>query len=516
MKARWLTLVAAAPLIIGTVLIESCGGVGGPTSSSQSPGSNAPTQQFLALMSSTQRSATYIGSQACAAAACHGGATTSAAHAAIKLTTASMRTGDTGQYTTWQQTVHAQKNVGCESCHGPGSAHAKQPTNSDGTINAILAFPQITSIEVCGQCHGVEHDDLITSNHTLLAGESGNPPNPATSPPIAETITNPTTTGQQQRCFVCHGGLIRAEFTENGIDPSQMTTTQIVNSCNDIVNTVPYSATCSTCHNPHAKTGNLTGAGNEAQLYHPELLTNSTDIAPGTTPAQYTTPNQICGQCHNGRGTTATDAYLQANTSRPSAHHSDQFNSLLGVGGAESPDGPPQRTSSHANIAGQCATCHMGSGSSHTMVVDYSKGCQPCHSASDAASKVTALQTEVVDDLTQLSTSMSTWAQSTFGDPEDWDYTSNVTDGSKAPSQSLIPIEVKRARHNYYYIVISGDYGVHNYAYTLYLIQWAQTNLQNAGISIVPKAQVDQMPMATKLAIIKQARQKCISADSAG
>jgi hypothetical protein len=356
----------------------------------------------------------------------------------------------------------------------------------------------------------------------VLVAETGTPPNPATSPPIAETITSPTTTGQVERCFVCHGGLIRAEFTENGIDPSQMTATQIVNACNDIVNTVPYSATCSTCHNPHAKTGNLTVAGNEAQIYHTEFTTDTTDIGPSSTPPQYTTENQICGQCHNGRATNGTDAYLTSSSSfsRSSAHHSDQLNSLLGIGGAESPDGPPQRTSSHANIAGQCATCHMGSKSSHTMVVDYNN-CAPCHSTSDAASKVNALQTQVVDDLTQLSTTMANWAISYpgLGDPEQWDYTSNITDGASKPTntqEANFPISVLRARHNYYYVVISGDLGVHNYAYELYLLQWSISDLQNAGISVVSKTQVAQISMATKLAIIKQARQKSMTSDTSG
>ena len=101
---------------------------------------------------------------------------------------------------------------------------------------------------------------------------------------------------------------------------------------------------------------------------------------------------------------------------------------------------------------------------------------------------------------------MSNWAVAQFGDPTMWDYTSNVTAGKTAPNQSLIPIEVKRARHNYYYVVISGDLGVHNPAYTRYLLQWAATNLDNAGIPKVNPADVAKIPVATQLAHFKALR----------
>ena len=495
MKARWLTLFACLPLIVGTIVLQSCGGVGGPTSASTSGGSNAPTQNFLKLLTAEQKASKYIGPLACAAAACHGGAPSG--HVAAKLASLSTNgkamTGETGQYPTWELTVHAQKGVSCENCHGPGGAHQAKPTNSDGTAHAILTFPNIASVVVCGQCHGPEHDDFMVSEHSQLI-----------TTPITETVSSPASNGQSSQCMLCHGGLVRAQYTENGILPAQMTTTQIVNVCNDVLNTIPMTATCSTCHNPHAKTGNLTGTGQEAQIYHSEVLTDSTGIAAGTAPGTYTQVNQICGQCHNGRATNGTDAYLTANTSRSSAHHSNQFNSLLGVGGAETADGPPTRSGTHALAPGQCATCHMP-GSRHTMTVSYD-GCAPCHTVADASARAASLQAEILGDLTTLETRMSNWAVAQFGDPTMWDYTSNVTAGKTAPNQSLIPIEVKRARHNYYYVVISGDLGVHNPAYTRYLLQWAATNLDNAGIPKVNPADVAKIPVATQLAHFKALR----------
>ncbi len=497
MKARWLTLFACLPLIAGITLLQSCGGVGGPNGSQTYAGSNAPTQNFLALLTPSQKAAKYIGPEACGASTCHGGAPS--AHVAGHLASATIGhakpTSGVGQYATWKQTLHAQKGVTCESCHGPGSVHQAQPKATDGTANAILTFPKVTSVEVCGQCHGPQHDEFNVSKHSQLI-----------TSPISSTVTGPTTSGQASQCFVCHGGLTRAQYTENGILPAQMTSTQIVNVANDILNTVPNVASCATCHNPHAKTGNLTGKGKEVQLYHPEALTDSSGIVAGQPVTKFAYVNQICAQCHNGRATNGTDAYLQTSTSRSSAHHSDQFNSLLGVGGNESASGPPIRSGTHAQAPGQCATCHMP-GSRHTMTVSYD-GCAPCHTTTDAAARASSLQAEILGDLTTLETRMANWSQKTFGDPSFWDYTSNIAAGKTPPNQTLIPIEVKRARHNYYYVVISGDLGIHNPAYTRYLLQWSATNLTNAGIPKVNPSEISRIPVAEQLKHFKALRKQ--------
>lgn len=509
MKARWLTLFACVPLIVGTMVLTSCGGVGGAASSASSPGSNSATQAFLALLTPQQKTATYVGADVCGSASCHGGAPASTSPSAVHLAsmTRALSGPETGQYTTWKLTDHYQHGVTCESCHGPGSVHAAQPTDSNGNPYGILTFPNIAQTAVCGQCHGPEHDDWAASVHSQLVAD-----------PIQSVQSSPTADGVTSRCEACHGGLSRAEYTENGIDYSTLTSAQIVTLATNILNTIPNTAVCATCHDPHAKTGNLSAiSGQDVQIYHSEFLSDSSGIAPNTVPTQYTEVNQICGQCHNGRATNGTDAYLStsASTSRPGAHHSDQFNSLLGVGGAEDAAGPPQRTTSHAAIPGQCATCHMGSGSSHTMTVNTNTGCQPCHTSEDASNRLVALKTTIVNDLTALSTTMQNWAKATpgLGDPEDWDYTSNITDGATIPNESLIPIQVRRARHNYYYIVISGDYGVHNYAYEEYLIQVANENMAQLT-TVVQPSDVASIPMATKMNVIQQARSKAMNSAS--
>ena len=103
---------------------------------------------------------------------------------------------------------------------------------------------------------------------------------------------------------------------------------------------------------------------------------------------------------------------------------------------------------------------------------------------------------------------MANWSQKTFGDPSFWDYTSNIAAGKTPPNQTLIPIEVKRARHNYYYVVISGDLGIHNPAYTRYLLQWSATNLTNAGIPKVNPSEISRIPVAEQLKHFKALRKQ--------
>jgi hypothetical protein len=76
-----------------------------------------------------------------------------------------------------------------------------------------------------------------------------------------------------------------------------------------------------------------------------------------------------------------------------------------------------------------------------------------------------------------LRTKMETYATLTFSDPAVWDYTTLIPAGSTAPDQALIPIEVKRARHNYYFVLRDASLGVHNAAYARYMIGSGSTNM---------------------------------------
>ncbi len=472
MRSRWLmTLFASIPIIAAALALQSCGGVGGPQT--DTGGLPSVTQQFLALLGVDQKSATYIGADACAG--CHGG-----------------KSPDDPIYAHWKDTVHAEKGVTCERCHGPGSAHQAAPSKEN-----ILTFPKATSPIVCAQCHGPTHDQYNFSAHVKLIAS-----------PVDSGVTNP---GQSRSsaCMSCHSGLFRNMVNDKGKVLADLQDDEIRWIAENTLTSAPHSATCVTCHNPHSKTGNLTDDGKEVMLRKKNFNTDTTDVAPGTTAQQFTNFDHGCAQCHNGRGTNPADSRLQASTSRPSMHDSNQYNMLMGFGGVEG-SGPVQRNTAHANAPGQCTKCHMPD-SRHSFTVSFDKGCAPCHTAADAAARTGQVKSEVLGLLTSLRGRMEAWAAANLGDADFWDYTSLIqAEGKTPPNQANVPIEIKRARHNYYFIIRSGDYGVHNAPYAKHLVTVANTNLDalNAPRPAAPKMSAEQ-----QLRVIEEHRKKANQAE---
>lgn len=445
-KRLFLSLIASIPVVAAALALQSCGGVGGP--SKVTSGQGSVTEEFLSLLSNEQRAATSISPEACAD--CHGG-----------------RSPDDPIYAHWKDTKHYQKGVTCESCHGPGSAHKANPSKDN-----ILTFPKLASPVVCAQCHGPLVNDYKFSSHYKLIAD-----------PVEEAATNPATYGKASQCIACHSGLARAEIVEQGTLLPDVAEDVIREVAENTLNVVPHTADCVTCHNPHKQTGNLTASGEESQLRHKVFNTDTTAIAPGASATSFTNFDHLCAQCHNGRGTNPSDAKLQTGTARPSMHDSNQMQMLMGFGGVDG-SGPVQKNTAHANAPGQCTKCHMPD-SRHTFTVSFDKGCAPCHTASDAAARAATIKSEVLQGLYALKTRMEAWATANAGNSLYWEYTSTITaEGGTPPVQSTVPIEVKRARHNYYFVIRSGDYGVHNAPYAKHLIAVANSNLDAIGVGL--------------------------------
>ncbi|UCE60586.1 MAG: hypothetical protein JSU63_02315 [Phycisphaerales bacterium] len=197
--------------------------------------------------------------------------------------------------------------VQCENCHGASSKHVFDPT----VVHPVID----NSSELCGACHTDAHhptyDQWSESGHEAAASNS-----------------------HASYCNVCHA-------PEEGTNPHP-----------------ELGVECSSCHEPHAQTGNNAVPDplgiRDSQLLFPEYLdvAASNSIADATDPARF----NLCGQCHHSRGRVWTA------TGR-GPHHSLQGNVLRGE--MPMPEGEEldplvsNSTATHNFAAKQCATCHM-------------------------------------------------------------------------------------------------------------------------------------------------------------
>ena len=124
-RGRFATALVFLPVI---AFIASCGG-GGPTSPQPGISNVAATSaDFQALLPPGQQGATNVGSETCGQTGCHGTGPNpsrtlrSPRVAAVKVGTRRQEALD-DKLTEFKQTVHHQKGISCENCHGPGSNH---------------------------------------------------------------------------------------------------------------------------------------------------------------------------------------------------------------------------------------------------------------------------------------------------------------------------------------------------------------------------------------------------------
>ena len=486
-RMKWL-IGASFVTVVGVWLIAlyGCGGGGGPIKvTPPTEGPPSPSTEFLALLPEGQRGATFVGSERCAD--CHGGK-----QATVEPI-----------YVSWSKTKHATAGVGCEHCHGPGSKHSEAPSKDN-----ILTYPNITRAVVCGQCHGPSYDDYERSAHSEMVEELADPNFVGSNPRLYVAV-----------CYRCHSAPFRVEQVDRKLSLGK-TRDEIDADINNLSNdalmayvAVSHETTgCVTCHDPHRNTDYLTKEGKQALLRRPVENTDTTDIAPGTPPKQHTTFNHICASCHNGRGANPSDSALETGTARPNMHDSNQFNMLMGIGGVEG-TGPVVRNMAHATTPGQCTHCHMAEGR-HTMTVSYEKGCAPCHTPADAY-RAQALRAKTELDLYALRVRMENWArQQDFNgdgqpdnDPDLWNYWALVPTEKQSLSQTiqgLIPIQVKRARHNYYFVLRDASFGIHNPPYTRHLINIANIELDSIGVPrIAPESLLSRIPRQQIRAILQ-------------
>ncbi len=449
MHRSWLIAsMATGVALTGAMLVlAGCGGGGGPITPPPDPDPGV-SAEFLALLPAGQKGASYIGSANCKN--CH----EAGVDGAPKV-----------DFTGFAATKHSQIGVGCEQCHGPSSNHQAAPSEDN-----ILTHPSLSNAAVCGQCHGPMASDFKNSPHAHIVEDA--------------------VAGASKTCLRCHSAAMRADqidakltagATADEIDAAiTALSTEKMAEYKESTEASHETASCANCHDPMKATTNMMWSnGKQAHLRYAETNADTTQVAPGALVKAYTTYNHSCANCHNGRGGNNTDAVLNTSTARPTYHDSNQYNMLMGFAGSELPNAPVVRQTAHASAAGQCAHCHMPN-SKHTMTAAFDVSCAPCHTPGDAAARY-AIRGAIEAQLVTLRTRLQNWSRTKFGDPDLWDYTSLVPVGKTAPSQTLVPIEVKRARHNYYFVLRDGSFGVHNSVYTRYLLTQANLNLDNIG-----------------------------------
>jgi hypothetical protein len=329
--------------------------------------------------------------------------------------------------------------IQCESCHGPGSAHAS-------TANTAKIGKSI-GVGVCARCH----DDGHYHNRPEEWEHSGH-----------GRVWSRNTAS----CSVCHTGSGFLLTTGEGLKPY------------DDASIVPASfelgvtQTCATCHNPHsvAKDHQLRFSGEvtlEAMQVGSEVPKPITfDLGNGA----------MCAQCHNLRP--------GANAIGTSIHHSHQTEMVLGVGGHHYPD-VEYSSGSHKFMENACVTCHMSAAPAggelhlggHSWAMNYAgpdsvlgtsddihntTGCANCHGPITDFD-VNGAQDEIEEMLVTLADLLPKVA----GDPTE--VATFFGSGHGAAERDMTDAEL-RAAWNQRFVHDDGSMGVHNFVYARQLL----------------------------------------------
>ena len=335
-------------------------------------------------------------------------------------------------------------NIGCESCHGPGSGHVA----GFGDVSKISAT---LDAGVCLQCHEAPTHHMIgtyylASNHATM--------------PLAGTDATSTS------CFPCHSGSAYYKYSQNQTTPGYVAATD-----------ASQPITCAVCHDPH----NATNYGLR--------------LVPVTLKNGYSVSNvgngQLCMTCHQARKNinttiTATAPYYGF-SDRFGPHHGPQSDMFLGQNAYQYGDTTITGINTHRGLTDACVTCHMqargAAASNHQWNMsdstgDYVTVCKSCHGQSitkfddikassdwDGNGVIEGVQTEVhgmVNKLAALLPKDSTGA-----------VVSMMADSLKVKGQpSLV-----KGIYTYYFVTSDGSYGVHNAKYTVAILQKALNSL---------------------------------------
>jgi hypothetical protein len=361
-------------------------------------------------------------------------------------------------------------NIQCESCHGPGSEHMADVSDSK----------MVSSLDVnnCATCHdsGPRHaypNQWVFSGHDATEFDGrGFHGGHAVGAFVGYA-------GGRDACAACHSGSGYVQWVKEGkpIDS---------NGLPAAISVVPEPTviTCAACHDPHS---------NDQPS---QLRLSDTQLGDGTpvTVELYGTGAQ-CMECHRSRREAASYSLDPSNaSSHYGPHHGPQADMLIG---ANVPDfGFAMPSSPHARIPNSCVSCHMyGEGltdaegnilhvGGHSFNMNDAEGndhvaaCEPCHgdvgetfkekkfywmrnADHDGDGVEEGLQVEVKGMMEELLTFL----------PQDAEGNVDLSDKTNSP-------QIMRAGYVYMWIYEDRSFGIHNPAMSIALLKAAIESLK--------------------------------------
>ncbi|MBN1409133.1 MAG: T9SS type A sorting domain-containing protein [Calditrichaceae bacterium] len=200
-------------------------------------------------------------------------------------------------------------NIQCEACHGPGSEHM-----ADASDSKMVSSLQTAA---CAQCHDDDHYHVYPSQWNA-AGHSNIPSYPG---------------GTRTDCSGCHNGAQFIQFVRG----------------ENITNQPHIDITCAVCHDPH----NNTNAD--------QLRTVSATLENGTVVTD-AGKGALCMNCHKSR--RDADSYTNSPGSHFGPHYAPQADMFIGTNAVTF--GKTLPTSPHlAGTTDACVDCHMYEIGSH-------------------------------------------------------------------------------------------------------------------------------------------------------
>lgn len=391
-------------------------------------------------------------------------------------------------------TLQAMANVGCESCHGPGSTHTG-------------AYSFNTS--VCAQCHdnapfNPEYTQWLNSPHEQSVSPAG-----------LNLAGSGFTT-----CRACHWSLniVYTNMEGRGFVPFVTSDEQPIN--------------CTACHDPHNGTNPYS-----LRFY------NSVPVAGGAFTMTDVGLGAICMKCHTDQTPDAdTAANSGSELHETTAEVFAQGQGFTGAG-AGAYAASITESSYHAgagDFPDLCVTCHMAqtpppgqpgynTTGEHTFMMSDAAGndhvavCNSCHTGSNAVSGfdtvdplypnanwdghpadvIEGVQDQVHGLLSVLGCAITTSANQDCtvnttdvnGNPVSWTITIPATRMTTTSYVSLTgttfavwptaSTQERDAVYNWYLINSEGSYGIHNTAFDVLLLQRAFNDLTGQSITVV-------------------------------